>query len=106
MFCHSYTILQQPIYCRNRNEWKSQEQSIIRLVFCEKYPPLESAFESGKQFGKYQADLYAIARYILGLYGVKVVLGGDQCSYRQSDRYYSYRRDPQAGRMASFAFMA
>ena len=78
----------------------------VKQVFCEKYPPLESAFESGKQFGKYQADLYAIARYILGLYGVKVVLGGDQCSYRQSDRYYSYRRDPQAGRMASFAFMA
>lgn len=78
----------------------------VKQVFCEKYPPLESAFESGKQFGKYQADLYAIARYILGLYGVKVILGGDQCSYRQSDRYYSYRRDPQAGRMASFAFMA
>ena len=78
----------------------------VRQVFCEKYPRLESAFESGKKFGKYQADLYAIARYILGLHGVKMVLGGDQCSYRQSDRYYSYRRDPLAGRMATFAFIA
>lgn len=78
----------------------------VKQIFCEKYPRLESAFESSKHVGKFYADLYAIARYILTLHGINVIQGGDQCSYRQDDRYYSYRRDPQSGRMATFVFTA
>ncbi|WP_368732249.1 laccase domain-containing protein [Mycobacteroides abscessus] len=38
--------------------------------------------------------------------GVQTVLGGDQCSYRQEEEYFSYRRHAQTGRMATFVFMA
>lgn len=78
----------------------------VKEVFCSKYPELDSAFQAGEQAGKYYADLYAIARYILQQQGVETVLGGDQCSYRQADEYFSYRREAKTGRMATFVFMA
>ena len=77
----------------------------VKAAFCEKYPELETAFKAGVKEGKFYADLYAIARYILALHGVKTVLGGDQCTYRQSEDYYSYRRETKTGRMATFVFM-
>jgi len=78
----------------------------VKAAFCSKYPELDSAFQAGEQAGKYYADLYAIARYILQQQGVETVLGGDQCSYRQADEYFSYRREAKTGRMATFVFMA
>ena len=77
----------------------------VKQTFCAKYPELETAFEQGRQFGKFQADLYLIATYILQLHGVQTILGGDQCSYRQDKDYYSYRRNSKTGRMATFVFI-
>lgn len=77
----------------------------VKTAFCTKYPELETAFKVGEKAGKYYADLYAIARFILAQHGVQTVLGGDQCSYKQADEYFSYRRDAQTGRMATFVFM-
>ena len=77
----------------------------VKQTFCHKYPELEIAFEQGVVDGKFQADLYAIARYILRQHGVEKVLGGDQCSYQQADQYFSYRREAKTGRMATFVFM-
>ena len=76
----------------------------VKEAFCSKYAELTTAFQDGEQ-GKYYADLYAIARFILNQHGVGTVLGGDQCSYRQDQDYYSYRRHAKTGRMATFAFM-
>lgn len=78
----------------------------VKEAFCSKYPELDSAFQTGQQAGKYYADLYAIARYILQQHGIMTVLGGDQCSYTQADEYFSYRREAKTGRMATFVFMA
>lgn len=78
----------------------------VKAAFCSKYPQLDSAFKAGKKAGKQYADLYAIARYILQQHGVTTVLGGDQCSFTQQDEYFSYRREAQTGRMATFVFMA
>jgi polyphenol oxidase len=77
----------------------------VKMAFCAKYAALETAFIDGEQAGKYYADLYAIARYILQQQGVKVILGGDQCSYQQPEDYYSYRRHSKTGRMATFVFI-
>lgn len=77
----------------------------VKAIFCEKYPELENAFTTGQVMGKYHADLYAIARFILKRLGVETVLGGDQCSYQQGKDYFSYRRDAKTGRMATFVFM-
>ncbi|KGT48458.1 MULTISPECIES: peptidoglycan editing factor PgeF [Acinetobacter] len=78
----------------------------VKTAFCSKYPELDSAFQAGEKAGKHYADLYAIARYILKQHGVNTVLGGDQCSYKQTDEYFSYRREAKTGRMATFVFMA
>ncbi|QEK35062.1 peptidoglycan editing factor PgeF [Acinetobacter johnsonii] len=77
----------------------------VKEAFCSKYAELESAFQTAEQAGKYYADLYAIAKFILKQHGVEVVSGGDQCSFSQSDEYFSYRRHAKTGRMATFVFM-
>jgi len=65
----------------------------------------QPCFQTGAQAGKYYADLYAIAKFILKQHGVEVVSGGDQCSFSQSDEYFSYRRHAKTGRMGTFVFM-
>ncbi|WP_279250926.1 peptidoglycan editing factor PgeF [Candidatus Marimicrobium litorale] len=47
------------------------------------------------------ADLYALARVRLARAGVTRIYGGDCCTYHDSARFFSYRRDGETGRMAS-----
>jgi purine-nucleoside/S-methyl-5'-thioadenosine phosphorylase / adenosine deaminase len=56
--------------------------------------------------GKYIADLPALARERLAQLGVTQVTGGDQCTFTQRERYYSYRRDRVTGRMAALIWLA
>jgi polyphenol oxidase len=56
--------------------------------------------------GKYLADLPALARERLAQIGVTQVTGGDQCTFTQRERYYSYRRDRVTGRMAALIWLA
>ncbi|MEZ5504246.1 MAG: peptidoglycan editing factor PgeF [Halioglobus sp.] len=53
----------------------------------------------------YLADLYALARVRLGDCGVSRVHGGDWCTYRDPERFFSYRRDGHTGRMASLILL-
>lgn len=50
---------------------------------------------------RFYADLYALARASLNAIGVQAIYGGDYCTYTEADRFYSYRRDGETGRMAS-----
>lgn len=54
--------------------------------------------------GRWQADLYALARRRLRSAGVTRVFGGDHCTYAEEKSFFSYRRDGQCGRMATLAF--
>lgn len=56
--------------------------------------------------GRWQADLYALARQRLARTGIKQVFGGNFCTYADSGRFFSYRRDGECGRMASFIYRA
>ena len=49
----------------------------------------------------YFADLYALARIRLAAVGVSNIYGGGLCTYSDPQRFFSYRRDGQTGRMAS-----
>jgi YfiH family protein len=54
---------------------------------------------------KYLADLYALARAELSASGVTQIYGGDYCSYSDSERFYSYRREPKTGRNGSLIWL-
>jgi YfiH family protein len=53
---------------------------------------------------RWQADLYGLARQRLMQAGVQRIYGDDSCTYDDSRRFFSYRRDGPCGRMASFVF--
>lgn len=55
--------------------------------------------------GKYLADLYALARLRLARAGVREVHGGGWCTFRESARFFSYRRVAASGRMGAFVWM-
>ena len=56
---------------------------------------------------KYYLDLYEAVRIVLKSFGVSSISGGDRCTYKESDQYFSYRRDgKQSGRMAHLIWMA
>lgn len=50
---------------------------------------------------KYLADLYLIAKQRLTALGITQIFGGDYCTYTEQDKFYSYRREHNTGRMAS-----
>ena len=54
--------------------------------------------------GRWQADLYGLARQRLNAAGIQQVYGGDFCTFADAGRFFSYRRDGECGRMASFVF--
>lgn len=47
------------------------------------------------------ADIYLLARQWLAQAGVTAVFGGEHCTVSEADKFYSYRRDGDTGRMAS-----
>ncbi|MGF1545891.1 MAG: peptidoglycan editing factor PgeF [Thiotrichales bacterium] len=56
--------------------------------------------------GKWFADIYALARLRLMNVGCRQVFGGGLCTYTDSKRFYSHRRDGgTTGRMASLIWM-
>ena len=50
---------------------------------------------------RWLADLYQLARLALGRIGVSQVSGGGYCTYSDTKRLFSYRRDGVTGRIAS-----
>ena len=72
----------------------------VQQAFCLHQPKAETAFvDIGNEH--YLADIYALARLALADAGVHQVYGGIECTVLQRDRYFSYRRDGQTGRMLS-----
>jgi polyphenol oxidase len=58
--------------------------------------------------GRWQCDLYALARRKLAALGVSgpCVFGGSWCTYADAGRFFSYRRDGRCGRMAALIWRA
>lgn len=73
----------------------------VRDAFMSEWPEAIMAFERSKNEGKWFGDLYLLARQRLTAAGVKQVYGGDHCTFTDSERFFSYRRDGKTGRMAS-----
>lgn len=76
---------------------RTASAEIVRQVASTFIPIVESP-------GKYLADIYSLARTILGEVGVHGVSGGGACTVLDQ-QFYSYRRDKVTGRMASLIWL-
>lgn len=55
--------------------------------------------------GRWQADLYGLARDALAESGLRSVHGGGFCTYTESERFFSHRREAPCGRMAALVWI-
>lgn len=72
----------------------------VRDAFLEKSPAFITAFKQQSN-GKWLADIYQLARIDLATLGIDKIYGGGFCTVTEQERFYSYRRDKQTGRMAT-----
>jgi len=76
----------------------------VRDVFVGRDANAASAFRAVGA-GKWHADMYALARLRLRDLGVEAITGGEHCTAREREVFYSYRRDGVTGRMASLLWL-
>ncbi len=72
----------------------------VRAAFTATDPGAGAAFSPNAR-GRWQCDLYALARRRLAALGVARVHGGRWCTYVESAKFFSFRRDGRCGRMAA-----
>jgi YfiH family protein len=77
----------------------------VRQRFLQQDRRCGSAFQAGPTRNRWRADIYALAVQALRSVGVTEVYGGGWCTYSDSDRFYSYRRDGTTGRMAAMIWL-
>ncbi len=77
----------------------------VREAFLTHDPGAAACFEANAR-GRWQADLYSLARQRLHACGVGAIYGGSWCTYRDAELFYSYRRDADTARMVSFVHLA
>lgn len=73
----------------------------VREAFVEQDPGAAGCFEPNEH-SRWQADLYALARRRLAAIGIGTCYGGGLCTFADSERFYSWRRNADTGRMVSF----
>jgi YfiH family protein len=78
----------------------------VKQAFVSRDPETAACFQTGAQAHKHYADLYALARLQLRALGVGETYGGTECTYTDRERFFSYRRDGECGRMASLIWLA
>ena len=66
---------------------------------------IETCFAESPTEGKFFLDLNKTAGAILNHLGVSNIYGNDHCTFRDSEKYFSYRRDGETGRMVSAIFI-
>lgn len=76
----------------------------VRAAFMQHDPAAAVAFQPSAT-GKWLADIYLLARQRLNAVGVQAIFGGEYCTYSDAQRFFSYRRDGQTGRMASLIWL-
>lgn len=77
----------------------------VRQAFIAYDPQAQHAFKPSERKDHWYIDIYFLARQRLQSVGVHAIYGGDHCTYRESDQFYSFRRDKETGRMASLIWI-
>jgi purine-nucleoside/S-methyl-5'-thioadenosine phosphorylase / adenosine deaminase len=73
----------------------------VRDAFLRHDAAADGAFRRNAR-GRWQADLYTLARQRLARLGLTRISGGGLCTYADPQRFYSFRRDGDTGRLLSF----
>jgi hypothetical protein len=76
----------------------------VLAAFVERDPDARIAF-SPRQNGRFNCDLFALARLRFARLGVHRVYGGGRCTFTDSKHFYSFRRGDVTGRMASLIWI-
>ena len=78
----------------------------VHEAFLADHAEAKVAFVPSVNAGRYMADIYQLARIRLAARGVTAVYGGGLCTFSDTERFYSYRRNPRTGRQASLVWLA
>ena len=76
----------------------------VRQALMHSVPGAETCFEPNAA-GRWQADLCGLARLSLQGAGVNGIYGGGVCTYTESERFFSHRREAPCGRMATLIWL-
>jgi polyphenol oxidase len=76
----------------------------VRAAFCTQDARASAAFTRNAR-ARWQCDLYQIATQRLQSLGIGSIHGRRRCTYRESGRFFSYRRDGRTGRMAALIWI-
>ncbi|MGL4859866.1 MAG: purine nucleoside phosphorylase YfiH [Enterobacteriaceae bacterium] len=68
---------------------------------CQHREAAQAFIVSDAENGKYQANLYLLARQRLAAAGVEQIYGGDHCTFSEQNYFFSYRRARITGRMVT-----
>lgn len=71
----------------------------VPRAFIQKYPDTKAAFKAIPNSNKYWGDLKKIAEIILKAHGMKSIYHANACTFEEKNKFYSYRRDQQTGRI-------
>lgn len=76
-------------------------------AFIQHSPATEGAFSAIHRTHekKWLADIFLLTRQRLTENGVTAIYGGGICTYSDPQRFYSYRRDGETGRMAALIWL-
>lgn len=74
--------------------------SEVQKAFIEQGNIFSQAF-CKQENGKYLANLHKIASLQLNQLGIKHISTLSECTYSEPEKYYSYRKNPTTGRMAT-----
>jgi YfiH family protein len=78
----------------------------VRAAFLAEAASASACFRPASRAGHFLADLGGLARLRLAGAGVSGIYGGGRCTFSETDRFFSYRRDGQTGRMATLICLA
>jgi polyphenol oxidase len=77
----------------------------VRNAFMAHNKNAEKAF-TPQNSQKWFADIFLLGKQRLNSLGVTEIYGGGLCTYSDPSQFFSFRRDPSTGRMASLIWMA
>ncbi len=76
----------------------------VYAAFVEAHAENQQAFVASSKPSHFYLDIYQLARLYLNRLGITQIYGGGFCTFKDRERFYSYRRDGQTGRMVTLIF--